>query len=100
MLPRTIRRSFVQQRYVRQYQSSALRAASKPEDMMDKDKIDTTSNEYSQSGGDGQAAGESTAFDPKTTRPEGEMQQSGSKNVSEATRLKQENVSMANVRNY
>lgn len=76
MFPRTIRRSFVSQRQqlvIRQFQTSPLRSlASKAG--QDKDSIDTTSNEYSKSGGDDQAAQESAAFDPSKTSPESESQ--------------------------
>lgn len=76
MFPRTIRRSFVSQRQqlvIRQFQTSPLRSlASKAG--QDKDSIDTTSNEYSKSGGDNQAAQESAAFDPSKTSPESESQ--------------------------
>lgn len=76
MFPRTIRRSFVSQRQqlvIRQFQTPPLRSlASKAG--QDKDSIDTTSNEYSKSGGDNQAAQESAAFDPSKTSPESESQ--------------------------
>lgn len=81
MFPRTIRRSFIPQRCIRQFQSSALRPMPSKAGQ-DKDSIDTTSNEYSKSGGDGQAAGEAAAFDPNTTRPETEMEESGNGSVS------------------
>ena len=39
-------------------------------DTMDKDSIKTTSNEYSKSGSDDEAAHTDAAFDPKQTSPE------------------------------
>ncbi|PPJ55773.1 hypothetical protein CBER1_01562 [Cercospora berteroae] len=81
MLSRTVRRGFVQSRHVRPFQTSATRPLPSKYDQ-DKDSINTTSNEYSKSSGDGQAAEEGTAFDPNQTSPESQhesaRQESGS----------------------
>ncbi|KAI5369818.1 hypothetical protein Slin15195_G006960 [Septoria linicola] len=81
MLPRTVRRGFVSSRYIRQHQTSVSRFSPSKYDQ-DKDSINTTSNEYSKSAGDGQAAAEDTAFDPSKTSPESQhesaRQESGS----------------------
>ncbi|KAF2209241.1 hypothetical protein CERZMDRAFT_91374 [Cercospora zeae-maydis SCOH1-5] len=81
MLSRTVRRGFVSGRHVRSFQTGTTRAWPTKYDQ-DKDSINTTSNEYSKSAGDGQAAGEGTAFDPTQTSPESQhesaRQESGS----------------------
>ncbi|KAM3415238.1 hypothetical protein BST61_g8769 [Cercospora zeina] len=81
MLSRTVRRGFVPSRHVRSFQTSTTRPWPSKYDQ-DKDSINTTSNEYSKSAGDGQAAGGGAAFDPKQTSPESQhesaRQESGS----------------------
>ncbi|KAF2760218.1 hypothetical protein EJ05DRAFT_508779 [Pseudovirgaria hyperparasitica] len=60
---------------VRPFQSSTAVLASKKDDLMDKDSMQTDSSEYSKTGSDSGAADESAAFDPSTTRPETEEAQ-------------------------
>ncbi|KAK4507675.1 hypothetical protein PRZ48_001410 [Zasmidium cellare] len=80
MLPTTMRRSTLLPRTSlnrfaiagRQFQSSTRQLASK-EDLLDKDRINTESREYSKSGGDSAAAAtEDAAFSADKTRPEEE----------------------------
>lgn len=57
-----------------QFAASRFLSTSRPmfaaKDAMDKDSIKTTSNEYSKSGSDDEAAHTDAAFDPKQTSPE------------------------------
>lgn len=43
---------------------------------MDREKMNTESNEYSKSGSDAKSAQEDAAFDPSTTSPESQKQES------------------------
>ncbi|KAF2159242.1 hypothetical protein M409DRAFT_30248 [Zasmidium cellare ATCC 36951] len=80
MLPSTMRRSALLQRTSlnrfaiagRHFQTSPRQLASK-EDILDKDRINTESREYSKTGGDSAAAAtEDAAFSADKTRPEEE----------------------------
>lgn len=81
MLSNTLRRSLIRGRpststlafTTRSFQTSTSRSFPGKNDQ-DKDSIDTTSREYSKSGGDAAAANatDKAAFDPQQTRPETE----------------------------
>lgn len=58
------------------------RQEDKKDDLMDKDSMNTTSTEYSKSGGDQQASQDGTAFDPSKTSPESQLGQEEESKVS------------------
>ena len=63
----------------RNFQTTTFMRARK--DAQDKDSIDRSSIEYSRSGTDGDVAqNEEASFDPKTTRPEQELEKAGEGN--------------------
>ena len=64
---------------VRNFQTSTFVMARK--DAQDRESIDRSSIEYSRSGTDSNVAqNEEASFDPKTTRPEQELEQAGKGN--------------------
>jgi len=53
---------------------------------MNRESMNTTSTEYSQSAGDAAAAHESEAFDPNSTRPEQEKKEGSERKVCSTLR--------------